>query len=91
MELPGDAQITGIYLLNRFGQNSGRQVPFEVFISENGKDWTNVYQTAITLAEYRIPLDGSRRARYVKVARKPDAKNDFFHFGKILVYGKKLY
>lgn len=91
VELPGDAQITGIYLLNRFGQNSGRQVPFEVFISENGKDWTNVYQTAIMLAEYRIPLDGSRRARYVKVARKPDAKNDFFHFGKILVYGKKLY
>ena len=26
-----------------------------------------------------------------KTAREPDAKNDFFHFGKILVYGKKLY
>ena len=91
VELPGDAQVTGVYLLNKFGQNAPRQVPFEVFVSEDGKDWTRVYQTAIVTAEYRIKLDSPRRARYVKVAREPDAKNEFFHFGKILVYGKKLY
>ena len=31
------------------------------------------------------------RARLVRVRRKPDAKNEFFHLYKILVYGKKLY
>ncbi len=91
MELPGDAEVKGIYLLNRFGQNTPRQVPFEVLVSTDSKNWTRVYQTDKVQAEYRIAVETPRRARYVKVARTPDAKNEVFHFGKILVYGKRLY
>ena len=91
VELPGDAQVTGVFLLNKFGQNAPRQVPLEVFVSTDGKTWTRVYETDKVQDEYRIAIPSARRARYVKVARTPDAKNEFFHFGKILVYGKRLY
>ena len=91
VELPGDAQVTGVFLLNKSGQNAHRQVPFDVMTSEDGKTWTNVFHTDKLEQEYRIPITPSRRARYVKVARTPDAKEEFFHFGKILVYGRKLY
>ena len=91
VELPGDALVTGVYLLNKSGQNAHRQVPFDVMTSEDGKTWTNVFHTDKLEHEYRIPITPSRRARYVKVARTPDAKDEFFHFGKILVYGRKLY
>jgi len=89
VELPGDAQVTGIFLLS--ANNAERNVPFEVFVSTDKKEWQRVYQTDKAQGEYRISLDKPTRARYVKVARTPEAKEDFFHFGKILVYGKKLY
>ena len=63
----------------------------DVMTSEDGKTWTNVFHTDKLEQEYHIPITPSRRARYVKVARTPDAKDEFFHFGKILVYGRKLY
>jgi hypothetical protein len=91
VELPGDAQVTGVFLLNESGQNSARQVPFDVMVSEDGKTWTNVYHTDKVEHAYHIPVSPSRRARYVRVARVPGAKEDFFHFGKILVYGRRLY
>ena len=41
---------------------------------------------------YRADLRRSpRRALQVRVCRTPDAAENFFHLGKILVYGHKLY
>ena len=41
---------------------------------------------------YRIDLRSSApRARYVRVRRVPDAKDEVYHLNKLLVYGRKLY
>ena len=41
---------------------------------------------------YRIDLRMTApRARYVRIRRVPDAKDDVYHLNKLLVYGKKLY
>jgi hypothetical protein len=41
---------------------------------------------------YRIDLRSSApRARYIRIRRVPDAKDEVYHLNKLLVYGKKLY
>lgn len=91
VKLPGDAEISGIYIQNVPGQNSWRSVPLIVSISEDNVNWKEVYRTDESVKnEWRIPLKEKTRARYVKVER-PAPKKQFFHLKKILVYGKKLY
>ena len=91
--LPGPTELTGIIVENRFGNgNSSRQVPLVVSVSEDGQSWQEVKTFDSAQDTYRIDLKGAgKRARYVKVGRKPGAKEDFFHLNKILVYGKKLW
>ena len=77
---------------NSAAQNRARQVPLEVQVSEDGESWTTVFRDDEVRATYRVDLRRSpRRARQVRVCRAPDEKEDFFHLGKILVYGRKLY
>lgn len=91
--LPGNVELAGIVVENRFGNgNNQRQVPLVVSVSEDGQSWQDVKTFDSAQDTYRIDLKGQgRRARYVKVGRKPGAKEDFFHLNKILVYGKKLW
>ena len=94
VELPGPADVKGVRLVNRFVRKdlAGRQVPFRVAVSENGEDWTDVASETECKDEYEIPVARASRVRFVKVYRPGEAdKKDFFHFQKILVYGKKLY
>ena len=91
--LPGPAEICGVVIENRCAaQNQGRQLPLEVQVSEDGENWRTVYTDSGIRGTYRVDLRArAPRARYVRVRRTPEAKNEFFHLSKILVYGRKLY
>ena len=91
--LKGPSEILGVLVVNGGGgQNRPRQVPIEVEVSEDGETWRGVFRSEEVREEYRADLRNLKpRARYVRVRRTPDAKNEFFHLHKILVYGRKLY
>ncbi len=91
--LKGPTEVKGVVLENSCAaQNRGRQVPLELQVSEDGSEWTTAYRTEEVRETYRIDMrTQSLRARYVRVRRTPDAKEDVYHFGKFLVYGRKLY
>ena len=91
--LRGPTEVRGVLVENNgAGQNRHRQVPIEVEVSEDGETWRNVFRDAEIRPEYRVDLRSlAPRARYVRVRRTADAKEEFFHLNKILVYGKKLY
>lgn len=91
--LPGAAQIAGVVVENRGPADlKEKQLPLVVWVSEDGKSWTEVFACAEPRQTYRIDLSAAApRAGFVRVGRRPGAKNDSFQLDKILVYGKKLY
>ena len=91
--LAGAADICGVIAENRGGgSNRARQVPIEVQLSEDGQTWSTVFRADDVRDTYRVDISASpRRATQVRVRRAPDSQENFFHLGKILVYGRKLY
>ena len=91
--LPGPAEVYGIVLANNSsGQNRARQVPLEVQVSENGEAWQTVFSADDVREAYRVDFRSAPpRALRVRVRRAPEKKDEVFHLGKILVYGRKLY
>lgn len=91
--LPGAAEVCGVVVENRCGmQNRGRQVPIEVQLSEDGDNWQTVFTDGQVRATYRVDISsGAKRAKFVRVRRTPENKDEFFHLTKILVYGRPLY
>ena len=91
--LPGPVSVCGVVAENKAGwQNRHRQAPLELQVSEDGTEWTTVYRDDQVRDTYRIDLRSSApRARYVRVRRVPDAKDEVYHLNKLLVYGRKLY
>ena len=89
--LPGESSIMGVTVVDRqSGYNATRQVPMEVSISSDGVAWEQVGSAKEPNGEYKFNV-GGKKAKYVRVARTKDAKEEVFHLHKILVYGKKLY
>lgn len=92
LTLAGESEITGILVRANTGYYRERNVPIKVWVSENGTDWTEVFTSDKLEGEWRIDLSAAPvKAKFVKVGRTPEVKNDCFHLGKILVYGKPLY
>ena len=91
--LPGPAEIHGVVAENNStGHNAARQTPIEVQLSEDGESWQTVFRDGEARRTYRADLRRSpRRALMVRVRRAPDAKDEVFHLGKIVVYGRRLY
>ena len=91
--LPGPVSVCGVVAENKAGwQNRHRQAPLELQVSEDGSEWTTVYREDQVRDTYRIDLRMTApRARYVRIRRVPDAKDEVYHLNKLLVYGKKLY
>ena len=90
--LPGASDITCITAVNAGGNgNQLRQVPIRMWLSDDGKDWKQVYASDNAQDEWTCTLPAPMKAKYIRVGRAPEAKQDFFHLHKILVYGKKLY
>ena len=83
--------VSGIVILGTdYGQNSHRQMPLKVSVSEDGGTWTEVFRTTDPVGPWRIPLSGkATRVLYVK-AERDDDRNEFFHLAGIRVYGRKL-
>ena len=92
LTLPGQAELSGIVLVNRYESNSHRQVPMTVSVSENNKKWTEVFETTENQPVWRIDLaDREDRVKYVRIEVDHGDKSDYFHLRNILVYGKPLY
>ncbi len=91
--LPGPSSVMGIVIENRCGgHNATRQVPIYVDVSEDGTSWQRVFTQEQVKDTFRVDLrKAPPRARHVRVGRVADAKEEVFHLGKIMVYGKKLY
>ena len=93
VQLPGDAELSGIVLVNRYEYEpeSAWVAPLRVSVSTDGKTWTPVANFDQVQSLYRIALSGKAvRARFVKAERLP-GKTDRFHLRGFMVYGKKLY
>ena len=89
--LPGESSIMGVTVVDRAsGYNATRQVPMEILISSDGVAWEKVGGADQPKGEFKFNV-GGKKAKYVRVARVKDAKEEVFHLHKILVYGKKLY
>ena len=91
--LPGPADVCGVVVENNSSPpNNARQVPLEVQVSEDGESWETVFRAEDVRATYRADLRARpRRAVKVRVCRAAEDREEFFHLGKILVYGRKLY
>ncbi|MGL4942610.1 MAG: PA14 domain-containing protein [Thermoguttaceae bacterium] len=90
--LPGNADVSMIYLRNVCTQNNGRSVPIVVSVSEDKQNWTEVFRSDKADNEWVVDLSKKpMRAQYVKAERERDVKSDFFHLTKFQVYGKPLY
>lgn len=82
--------LSGIVIHDASGQNSGRQLPLKVSVSENGQTWTQVFRTEKHQDMWRIPLEGqATRVQFIKVERDDDRK-EFFHLNAIHAYGRRL-
>ena len=90
--LPGSSDITAVTVVNAGGgQNGPRQVPLRIWLSDDGKEWAEVFASDACQDEWTCKLPAPAKAKYVKVGRAPEVRAEFFHLHKILVYGKKLY
>ena len=87
--LPGMAEVSGVWLLNRGDQNNGRLPPFAVEVSEDGKTWREVAGSDKTQGEYAFSFAPAKAAR-VRVVCHPKDKT-YLHLRKFCVFGKKLY
>jgi hypothetical protein len=83
--------LTGIVIHDSSGgQNSARQLPLMVSVSEDGQSWSRVFRTDKHQAMWRIPLEGqATRVQFIKVERDDDRK-EFFHLNAIHAYGRRL-
>lgn len=99
--LAGDAEISGIVLVNRYEYAPDQEefqwaAPLKVQCSLDGKTWTDVATCEKAEAVMRIDLTGNvARARYIRIERQapadPAKAPGRLHFRNFLVYGKKLY
>jgi hypothetical protein len=101
VQLAGDAELTGIVLVNRYEYNPDQEefqwaAPIKISISADGKTWTEVASFAKAESVFTVNLQGRHlQARYVRVERQPSEDKSKppgrFHFRNFLVYGVKKY
>jgi len=101
VQLAGEAELTGIVLVNRYECSSTHAnfqwaVPLKVSVSLDAKSWEDVavFDTAETV--FRVDLASKApKVRYVRIERPPGQDEGStagrFHFRNFLVYGRKLY
>ena len=87
--LPGMAEVSGIYLLNRGDQNNGRLVPAVIEVSEDGKTWRKVASIDKNQGDYHLTFPAVR-AKRVRITCHPQDRT-FLHLRKFCVFGKPLY
>ncbi len=89
LTLPKLGEPSGIIVVP-VGGNTGRHLPLQVSVSEDGEQWTKVWETNEMAPFWAIGLKGQRlRVRHVKVERIGEG-GDVFHLRGILVFGRDL-
>jgi len=72
------------------GYNATRIVPLKASVSEDGRNWQEVFRTDKAGGPWRVALDGKApRVAWVKIERDDD-RREVFHLSAIHVYGRKL-
>jgi hypothetical protein len=98
--LAGDAEVSGIVLVNRYELAPGHEefgwaAPLKVLASADGRTWTEVALCPTAETVMRVDLAGKvPRARFIRIERQPPADGKpagRLHFRNFLVYGRKLY
>ncbi len=92
--LAGESEINGFTIVNSGHNGSERlQVPMEISISLDGKDFKIIHTLEAVDSEWRIQLPAPVKAKYIRLQPIRNEKEDgkFFHLHKVLVYGRKLY
>ena len=72
------------------GYNATRIVPLKASVSEDGRNWQEVFRTDKAGGPWRVALDGNAlRVAWVKIDRDDD-RREAFRLSAIHVYGRKL-
>lgn len=89
VELPRQIHMTGVVLVTVQGNIQSRHNNMKIQVSENGKDWTDVYQFGpCNDRVMRSDLDGRQPlAKYVRILRAGGP--EFFHLNGIYIYGNQ--
>ena len=93
VELPGEGELSGIVLVDRYEIPAETQwtVPLTVWVSVDGKSWSEVASFTTGQPVYRVDLrQMAPRARFVRLEREA-GKKERFQLRNILVFGKPLY
>lgn len=77
--------VSGMLIYNRKDNEGNRTDNMHVYISQNGSDWEEVWQTKNARKMWKIVLDKTKKARFVKVELR---KKEYFHLSGIKIFGK---
>jgi hypothetical protein len=93
VQLPGEALLSGITLVNRYESLAQNQVPLKLSVSTDGQSWTELASFLKSEPVFRLDLAGKKvQARFIRVERPATAgRRDAFHLRALLIYGQKLY
>ena len=77
--------ISAIFLYNRKDNEGSRTNNMHVYISKNGSNWEDVWQTKNARKTWKIIFDEKKKARFVKIELR---KKEYFHLSGIKIFGK---
>ncbi len=97
IDLGKEISVTGVRVLNRANNGQDRAATLRLSVSNNGKDWDEVWKAEGTEQVWHIPVTEyrggayvpGRKARYIRLETRPDAP-EFLHLQHVKVWGKKL-
>lgn len=85
VDLRKPMMLTGVEIYNRKDAQGNRNDRLRMYVSNDGKDWRQVWTSDIAMAYWRIPFEKPFEARYVKVLLD---KDEYFHLSGIKIYVK---
>ena len=93
VQLPGDALLSGIVLVNRYESLDQNQVPLKVSVSTDGKTWIELASFLKSEKVFRVDLSGKKvQAKYVRVERPTTpGRREPFNLRALSIYGQRLY
>ena len=92
--LAGPARLSSVIIVNRYESAKYMEmlVPLTVSVSDDGKQWEEVFKTETSEALWNIDLTKKQvKAKYIRCMVDNQEKADTLHLRNILVYGRKLY
>lgn len=85
VDLEKPMQLTGVEIYNRKDAQGNRNDRLRMYVSNDGKDWRQVWSCDVAMAYWRIRFEKPVEARYVKVLLD---KNEYFHLSGLKIFAK---